>query len=799
MVKDKIKITRLSLTEKNANNKAWFKKRADELKGMAFTSTATVNEISEWKRKKVNYDLYNGIINLRDFEYVCKPFGAEMGELPASFTNKDIVSARIKTLLGMESKRPFPWGVAAVNEEATTRKEEETFGRVRDYVVQQTLAPIKQQIEIKYQQELQGKELNKDEQAKIQKQIADELEAQTPEETKKYMERKHQDPAEALAHQLLQALSQKLNLKYKFNKLWKHGLLSGEEVSWVGETNGHPDTVVTNSLRFDYDKSPDCDFIENGEWAVAEYRMTPSQCVSYFGSELEDHVIDELFGDGIKGAQIYDADWNFDDNIEQGANTIGVYHCTWKDLTRLGYLYYNDPNTGQTEMKVVDETYTLNKEAGDIKIEWDWYPETYETYIIGNDTYVRERPIPGQFKDLNNLYNCKLPYYGAAFDNLNSETTSLMDRMKVWQYYYNIIMYRIELLMASDKGKLMLMNINAIPKSSGIDIEKWMYYAEALKIGWVNPNEEGNKGLDVTNMAKEIDMSLMSDIQKYIELATYIEEQCGRSVGLGDNMIGQIPERDAVGNTKQNVAQNIHILEPYFALHNQVKRNILQALIEQAKVSYADADGETLSYFLDDLSIQTLKIDAGLLDASTLGVYVMDSTNAHEALELVKQMAHAAMQAQTIDLSDVMKVVRTTGIQEAEEQLVVSEKIKREQVERSQVAAIEAQGKEDEKEREFKREEWAFERETELKLQDKKNEGILAKQAMLSVGFNEDKDMDDDGQLDVIEIYKKGKEVDIKSKKQTLDERKFEEEKKQNKIKNKQEDKKLSKPGSTSK
>ena len=48
---------------------------------------------------------------------------------------------------------------------------------------------------------------------------------------------------------------------------------------------------------------------------------------------------------------------------------------------------------------------------------------------------------------------------------------------------------------------------------------------------------------------------------------------------------------------------------------------------------------------------------------------------------------------------------------------------------------------------------------------------------MLSVGFNEDKDFDKDGQLDVMEIAQKGVEADIIQKQQLLEEKKFEHQK----------------------
>src|SRR5690606_7558852 len=49
----------------------------------------------------------------------------------------------------------------------------------------------------------------------------------------------------------------------------------------------------------------------------------------------------------------------------------------------------------------------------------------------------------------------------------------------------------------------------------------------------------------------------------------------------------------------------------------------------------------------------------------------------------------------------------------------------------------------------------------------------LQKQTILSIGFNEDKDLDKDGIPDVLEVYTKGVDAEIKQRKQDLDEAKF--------------------------
>jgi hypothetical protein len=328
--------------------------------------------------------------------------------------------------------------------------------------------------------------------------------------------------------------------------------------------------------------------------------------------------------------------------------------------------------------------------------------------------------------------------------------------------------------MASDKGKLLMMNIGMIPESAGIDVEKWLYFAESSKIGFLNPNEEGNKGdYSIPNAVKEIDMSLASDIQKYINLAEYIERRAGVSVGIPPEAEGQIGPNASVTNTKQTMVQSSHILEPVFDLHNHVKRNVLQRLIEAAKIAYTDHPNLKINYFLDDFSKQLLTVDADLLDNSTYGIFVSNSTKAFEVKELVSQLAHAAMQAQKIDLSDVIKVVRADGIQEAEEMLLASESKKREDMQREQMMQLQKQQEMQQQAFAHEKELREFDRETDLMREEIKNKREIQKQTILSMGFSEDKDVDKDGKLDVLEVAKQGVDIDIKQRRQSLEEQKF--------------------------
>lgn len=785
---------RLTQAQREANDKQWYKDQANLLDAHSFSENHFIGfgGITEYKRKKINYNLFNNIVNIADFGYVCQPYGAEVGELPANMTNRDITSGKIKVLLGIEMEMPFSWKAYAVNEEATTRKEQEETRRIKEYVTNAVMMPIRLQLQAQALANQKERKLTSDEQKQIKEEMEEQLKTQTPDEARRYMVREHQDPAETQAQQILEYLIQKEKVNDKFNKGFKHTNLSGEEIYWVGILNREPSLKVVNPLYFDYDKSPDLDYIEDGEWAVNEYRMTPSEVIANFGSELTEDQIDSIYTFNNNPSHVYTGDFSFDTDKRHEPYTLRVLHTVWKSLRKIGFLEYFSSKTNKEELMLVDENYKLDKNNRDIKIEWEWIPETHECYKILDDIYVYGRAVPGQHKDLDNLYECKLPYYGAACDSLNSPTTSPMERMKAYQYYYNVILYRIELMMASDKGKLLAMNIKHIPKTSGIDTNKMLYFMEANKIILVNPNEEGNKdGGDVTNIVKEIDMSLASDIFKYIQMAEYIEKKCGSSIGVTPQMEAQIEAREAVGNTQQNLVQSSRIIKPYFELHNIVKGNVLTALLETAKVAYSQYRPKKLSYVLDDMSIKMFEIDQDLLDASTYGVFIGNASKAADAKRAVENLAQAAMQNQQADLADIIKVIRSNSVNEAEELLEAAQTrkddqaqaIDRRKIKEAEQARIQADAQVNE----------AREHEKAMIIlkERERRKTVIQQQTILSEGFNEDKDVDDDGVPDVLEIAKFGVDADIKGRKLALDERKQDHQETVDKEKLRLEDKKI--------
>ena len=89
-------------------------------------------------------------------------------------------------------------------------------------------------------------------------------------------------------------------------------------------------------------------------------------------------------------------------------NLFEVWHVVWRGEARQGILTYVN-EMGFTTIRVVEENYQLNPEAGDISIDWAYEPQVYEGYRIGTrwtGVYpIKARPIAYQ-------RNGKLPYNG---------------------------------------------------------------------------------------------------------------------------------------------------------------------------------------------------------------------------------------------------------------------------------------------------------------------------------------------------------------------------------------------------
>lgn len=772
------------IINRSSKTKDWYKEEADRIRSLEEDVYDSMgNSFNKKDEIKKNYNIYKNRINPEDYESILRPFGENINvEIIEEIENEDIASSKIKAVVGMEMKRPFPYKVIAINSEATSRKEEAYYQKVREFVVNSVMKPIREKVMMQQKQQMEGKELTPEQQQEIEGQLQKQIDDATPQRVKQYMEREHQDIAEVVGNHILNYLKNKENLMFKFSRCFLYGLLAGYEVAYIGERNGHPclDVISPEDIYFSHVKTG---MIEDAEKIVCRYYWTPSEILTYFNKELSKDEITRIYESNVES---FEDDFDFSkDSLNEYARNICVEHCLWKGVRKIKEVVSRDEN-GDFDISIEDESYVLNTEAGDISATEMFIPELYETWVINlaEPIHLRMRPYPGQSFDPEDVYNKKMPYKGVLYDSLGGDSVALMSRLSGPQVFYNIVKTTLKRLIKSDKGKKLLLNIGVVPTSQGIDTEKFMHYFENSPFALINPNEEGNGYNDINTSAKVIDMSLISDIQKYIMILRTIKTEAGKSVGITEQVEGQISANEAVSNTQQSLIQSSQILEPYFHLHNEFKRQCLEGLLERAKVIYRNDTEKKLSYVTDDVSMQMFKFDGEFMSFQKLGVFVTDNIKISEVRQTLQQLALAAMQNQKAELSDIISVFKVESLAEAEEILKVAEDRRRVQEQEMQSQAQKGEMDKMAKAEEFTQKDHERKKEIITHSEEERRKTEIVRGTITAASYNPDADLDKDGVNDFVEMATKVAKVNIEEEMMQVQKGKLELEKEKMKQEN---------------
>lgn len=663
-------LQRLPMSKKTQD---WKEACVDYIAGHSQGSSRDGNNRSRKEEMQTYYDLYNSIYSEKDLKYVTNPFKQQDG-FPAMAQDYNIIKPKIDLLLGEETKRPFNFRVVHTSDIATSEIQDKAKQMIIDYIQATIMSKLGSEEQARYQEALQSGEI------------------MTPEQIQKYLSKDYKDIAEITAYHSLNYLKNKLNITHEFFKGWKDALIGGEEIYYVGIVNGEPCLQRINPIYFDYDSdTSDLEFIHEAQWCCYEMIMSLTEVYDRLYDKMSEKQLNELLDmmdDRSKGGVTPEVrktslDYphikthsinGFSSNPFEEADNIHVWHCCWKSLKKIGFVNIINPETGMPEEYQVDETY---KETGnELDVEWKWIIEVWEGYRIGQDLYVGIQPVEYQHISADNPNAQRLPYTGVIYNNTNSRPRSLVSMMKPLQYMYIVLWYRLELAMARDKGKVVTMDITQIPKSMNIDVAKWMHYLSALGVNFVNPYEEGwdipgREGGKPSqfNQISALDLTMANTIDQYINLMDKIESMLSEISGVSKQREGSISSNELVGNVERSVVQSAHITEPWFWVHNQVKKECLTMLLDTAKHAWKD-NKTSIQYVLDDATRAFLTLSDDFF-YEDMDIFVEDTTKNQQQIEALKNLMQPAMQngASLLDIAEIITMDNVTMIRSKLEEI----------------------------------------------------------------------------------------------------------------------------------
>jgi hypothetical protein len=613
------------------------------------------------------YDYYNGVIDEEDYNYVLKPYGKTRKNFPSKMRNYPIIKPVIDLLLGEKSKRPLEFTVTVQNSDSISIKEETLKNLMLTNIKAKFLSELAKQ-----------------------GQLPEGVEAEEPPLPKQIQEEFNRSYVDGRAIRGQAALNYIMYFTEFYDKLQKqffHFLVTGECYSHKGVRRNEPFYEVINPLDVDFDKDPDIDFVEDGDWAILRKYAHASTIIDNLGDYLTDDQILQLETPTHTAAQaylLYRAEAaGADDNIYRN-RLVEVVTVYWKSRKRVGFVVYDDPNTGNQETFDVDEEYKMPKElkALGAKMEWEWVNEVWEGTRIDGLYYIKMRPYTNQRNSLDNPSICKLPINGRKYSDINSQNVSLISLGIPYQLNYNIYKYRLELAIARSKDIIAQFDINMIPKNW--DMDKFMYYVEGTGIAWVDYNKEG---IQLSPQHQSVlDMSIKT-ISQYLTLLESIMLEWEKLSGVTRQRQGQMGTYEGKATSQQSIVQSSHITEDIFRKFSNFEQRELQGLLDYSKEAWLN--GKKATYVMPDGSFDELDVDPITHMESEYGIFVSDAGKDIDKKQKIEGLAQAAVQ-NGLPLSAAIAMYDSDSLSQIKDKIVQAEKAQ-EQLKQAQDQALQQQ------------------------------------------------------------------------------------------------------------
>ena len=148
---------------------------------------------------------------------------------------------------------------------------------------------------------------------------------------------------------------------------------------------------------------------------------------------------------------------------------------------------------------------------------------------------------------------------------------------------------------------------------------------------------------------------------------------------------------ELVGNVERSISQSSHITEIWFYQHNEVKRKVLEALVDTARIAWRT--GKKINFVTDDLGRIMLNIDGSEFANSQYGVHVGNTAKDTKALETAKGMLQTAIQADKVSLSSAISVLNSDSISDIRIEIEQGEENLAQRTQQAQESAQQSQEK----------------------------------------------------------------------------------------------------------
>ena len=376
-------------------------------------------------------------------------------------------------------------------------------------------------------------------------------------------------------------------------------------------------------------------------------------------------------------------------------NLYEVWHVVWRGEAKRGILTYVN-ELGLTTTRVVDEGYTLNKEAGDISIEWTYEPQVYEGYRIGT-RYTAIYPIKARPIAFNR--EGKLPYNGIMEVLPMMGKFSIIKLITPYQIMRNIFAYHREMVIAKNKMLILLLPESLIASNT----EDKIYKMAADGVLLVDDTEDANSQ-KMANI-RLLNANLGSYITELTNLMEATKLEAREMVDMNVQRYGDIAQSAGAATTQEAITRSSMGMVILVQMFDEFRKADYNRDLDYCKLAYID--GLDTSYWNELGQKKYISLDVDTFINSDYSTTVRNDSKELDKVQQLRQWAFSAAQNGDLDMAlaaitgDNVSQIKATVQKftelkrKHEEQMQQTEQILKQEEIQNKLREIEAKGEQD--------------------------------------------------------------------------------------------------------
>ena len=376
-------------------------------------------------------------------------------------------------------------------------------------------------------------------------------------------------------------------------------------------------------------------------------------------------------------------------------NLYEVWHVVWRGEAKRGILTYVN-ELGLTTTRVVDEGYTLNKEIGDISIEWAYEPQVYEGYRIGT-RYTAIYPIKARPIAFNR--GGKLPYNGIMEVLPMMGKFSIIKLITPYQIMRNIFAYHREMVIAKNKMLILLLPESLIASNT----EDKIYKMAADGVLLVDDTEDANSQ-KMANI-RLLNANLGSYITELTNLMEATKLEAREMVDMNVQRYGDIAQSAGAATTQEAITRSSMGMVILVQMFDEFRKADYNRDLDYCKLAYID--GLDTSYWNELGQKKYISLDVDTFINSDYSTTVRNDSKELDKVQQLRQWAFSAAQNGDLDMAlaaitgDNVSQIKATVQKftelkrQHEEQMQQTEQMLKQEEIQNKLREIEAKGEQD--------------------------------------------------------------------------------------------------------